>query len=91
MRGLAAPTLHTPEATALDPLWLATTDAAGVTELLDRRTFAADTEDFKTKFPSLRALYGDLSTDIHQAIGSEELFKRVSDRNRRALQRAKAV
>jgi len=40
---LAAPTDPPPETTALGPLWLATTDAAGVTELLDRRAFAADT------------------------------------------------
>ena len=40
---LAAPTDPPPETTALGPLWIATTDAAGVTELLDRRVFAADT------------------------------------------------
>jgi hypothetical protein len=32
-----------PETTALGPLWIATTDAADVTELFDRRVFAADT------------------------------------------------
>jgi hypothetical protein len=40
---LAALTDPPPETTAaLGPLWIATTDAAGVTELLDRRAFAAD-------------------------------------------------
>jgi hypothetical protein len=40
---LAAPTDPPPETTALGPLWIATTDAAGVSELLDRRALAADT------------------------------------------------
>ncbi|MEO6192315.1 MAG: hypothetical protein ABIS20_04850 [Thermoanaerobaculia bacterium] len=33
--------------------------------------------DFKARFPSLRALYGDLSIDIHRAQGSPELFERA--------------
>lgn len=31
-------------------------------------------EDFRNRFKSMRALYGELSTDIHSAIGSPELF-----------------
>ena len=32
---------------------------------------------FKAQFPSLRSLYGELSHDIHGAVGSAELFERV--------------
>jgi len=35
-------------------------------------------DDFKARFPSLRVLYGDLSTDIHTATGSSDLFEKVS-------------
>jgi len=31
-------------------------------------------DDFKSRFPSLRVLYADLSADIHSATGSAELF-----------------
>lgn len=34
--------------------------------------------DFKARFPSLRVLYGDLSTDIHTATGSSDLFEKAS-------------
>jgi hypothetical protein len=34
-------------------------------------------EDFKTRFPSLRMLYGELSIDIHTATGSAELFEKA--------------
>jgi hypothetical protein len=34
-------------------------------------------EDFKGRFPSLRALYGELSADIHCATGSSELFEKA--------------
>jgi len=30
--------------------------------------------DFKARFPSLSSLYGDLSDDLHRAIGSSDLF-----------------
>jgi len=33
--------------------------------------------DFKNRFPSIRALYGDLSRDIHLARGDSELFERA--------------
>jgi hypothetical protein len=33
--------------------------------------------DFKGRFESMRALYGDLSADMHGAIGSAELFARA--------------
>jgi len=36
-------------------------------------------DDFRGRFPSLRTLYGELSADIHGAIGSEELFKRAQE------------
>jgi hypothetical protein len=36
-------------------------------------------KDFKAHFPSLRALYGDLSIDIHQAKGSPGLFERAKE------------
>jgi hypothetical protein len=32
-------------------------------------------EDFKRRFSSMRELYGELSNDIHGAIGSAELFE----------------
>jgi hypothetical protein len=35
-------------------------------------------DDFKARFPSLRVLYGDLSTDIHTATGSSDLFEKAS-------------
>ncbi len=33
--------------------------------------------DFKARFPSLRVLYSDLSSDIHMATGSNELFEKA--------------
>jgi hypothetical protein len=33
--------------------------------------------DFKNRFPSMRALYGALSADIHTATGSTVLFERA--------------
>lgn len=33
--------------------------------------------DFKNRFPSMRTLYGELSVDIHNAIGSAELFEKA--------------
>ena len=33
--------------------------------------------DFKDRFASMRALYDDLSADIHSAIGFSELFDRA--------------
>jgi hypothetical protein len=40
---LTAPSAPPPETTAFGPLWIATTDTDGVTQLHDRRVFAADT------------------------------------------------
>jgi hypothetical protein len=34
-------------------------------------------EDFRARFPSLRALYGELSVDMHAATGSSGLFSRA--------------
>lgn len=34
-------------------------------------------EDFKGRFSSMRSLYGELSNDIHGALGSVELFERA--------------
>jgi hypothetical protein len=34
-------------------------------------------DDFKARFPSMKALYGDLSADIHLAAGSSDLFERA--------------
>ncbi|MBI2815938.1 MAG: hypothetical protein HYX72_03265 [Acidobacteria bacterium] len=42
-------------------------------QVLDRY-MATLPDDFKSRFPSLRALYAELSADIHSASGSEELF-----------------
>lgn len=36
-------------------------------------------DDFKGRFPSMKALYGDLSADMHGAVGSEELFGRAKN------------
>lgn len=33
--------------------------------------------DFKERFPSFKALYGELSSDIHGAVGDDGLFERV--------------
>jgi hypothetical protein len=34
-------------------------------------------KDFKDRFPSMRDLYGALSSDIHAALGSPDLFERA--------------
>lgn len=34
-------------------------------------------DDFKGRFPSMRNLYGELSVDIHGAVGSPELFEKA--------------
>jgi hypothetical protein len=50
---------------------------------LNRRTRSWTTtwqtlpDDLKTRFPSMRTLYGELSVDIHSAIGSPELFEKA--------------
>ena len=31
-------------------------------------------DDFNSRFPSMRALYDDISVDIHDAVGSTDLF-----------------
>ena len=35
--------------------------------------------DFNAHFPSLRDLYNRVSSDIHQAIGSDELFREATE------------
>lgn len=43
-------------------------------------TYMASLEDdFKRRFPSLKSLYAILSSDIHQATGSEAVFARARD------------
>lgn len=36
-------------------------------------------DDFKSRFPSLRSLYAELSVDIHTALGSTELFEKAAE------------
>jgi hypothetical protein len=36
-------------------------------------------KDFNDRFPSMRALYDDLSADMHGAVGSAELFVRAPE------------
>lgn len=55
---------------------VAGTDSRQVDEVLDLYMETLP-QDFKSRFPSLRALYGDLSSDIHSARGDPELFERA--------------
>jgi hypothetical protein len=77
---LAAPTDPPPETTALGPLWIATTDAAGVTELLDRRVFAADTVVIPLRGP-LPAAPGQIAEAVllHDGLVLEDVLYRLSD------------
>ena len=45
-------------------------------ELMDRYMGTLP-KDFKSRFPSMRQLYDDISADIHGAIGSADLFDRA--------------
>lgn len=45
-------------------------------ELMDQYMSALP-DDFRGRFASMRALYGDLSVDIHGAVGSASLFERA--------------
>jgi hypothetical protein len=76
---LAAPTDPPPETTALGPLWIATTDAAGVTELLDRRVFAADTVVIPLRGP-LPAAPGQIAEAVvlHDSLVLEDVLYRLS-------------
>jgi len=69
-----------PETTALGPLWLATTDAASVTELLDRRTFAVDTVVIHLR-GDLPAAPGPIAEALgtHDGLVLEDVLYRLSD------------
>ncbi len=69
-----------PETTALGPLWIATTDVAGVTELLDRRTFAADTVVIHLR-GDLPAAPGPIAEALgfHEGLVLEDVLYRLSD------------
>ena len=77
---LAAPTDPPPETTALGPLWIATTDAAGVTELLDRRVFAADPIVIHLR-GALPAAPGPIAEAVvaHDGLVLEDILYRLSD------------
>ena len=77
---LAAPTAPPPETAPLGPLWLATTDAAGVTELLDRRTFAADSVVIHLR-GDLSAAPGPIAEAlvVHDGLVLEDVLYRLSD------------
>ena len=69
-----------PETTALGPLWIATTDAASVTELLDRRVFAADTVVIPLR-GALPAAPGPIAEVlvVHDGLILEDILYRLSD------------
>ncbi len=69
-----------PETTALGPLWIATTDVAGVTELHDRRTFAADTVVIHLR-GDLPAAPGPIAEALgfHEGLVLEDVLYRLSD------------
>ncbi len=77
---LAAPTDPPPETTALGPLWIVTTDAAGVTDLLDRRVFAADTVVIHLR-GDLPAAPGAIAEVLvaHDGLVLEDVLYRLSD------------
>jgi hypothetical protein len=77
---LAAPTDPPPETTALGPLWMVTTDVASVTELLDRRVFAADTVVIPLRGP-LPAAPGPIAEAlvVHDGLILEDVLYRLSD------------
>jgi hypothetical protein len=77
---LAAPTGPPPETTALGPLWIATTDATEVTELLDRRTFAADAVVIHLR-GDLPGAPGPIAEAVvvHDGLILEDVLYRISD------------
>jgi len=77
---LAAPADPPPETTALGPIWLATTDAASVTELLDRRVFAAETVVIPLR-GDLPAAPGPIAEAlvVHDGLILEDILYRLSD------------
>jgi hypothetical protein len=85
---LAASTDPPPESTALGPLWIATTDAAGVTELLDRRAFAADTVVIPLR-GDLPAAPGPIAEAlvVHDGFVLEDVLYRLSDSGGRSAGR----
>jgi len=77
---LAAPTDPPPETTALGPLWVATTDAASVTELFDRRALAADTVVIHLR-GALSAAPGPIAEAfvVHDSLVLENVVFHLSD------------
>ena len=77
---LTAPTAPPPETTALGPLWIATTDGEAVTDLQDRRTYAADTVVLHLR-GSLPATPGPIAEAVvvHDGLILENVLYRLSD------------
>jgi len=77
---LSAPTDPPPETTALGPLWIAITDATGVTDLLDRRVIAADTVVIHLR-DDLPATPGPIAETLiaHDGLVLEDVLYRLSD------------
>jgi hypothetical protein len=77
---LTPATAPPPETTALGPLWIATTDAEGVTDLQDRRTYAADTVVLHLRGP-LPATPGLIAETlvVHDGLIMEDVLYRLSD------------
>jgi hypothetical protein len=77
---LAAASDPPPETTALGPIWLATTTAAGVSELLDRLAFAADTVVIPLR-GALPAAPGPIAEVlvVHDGLVLEAVLCRLSD------------
>jgi hypothetical protein len=76
---LTAPTDPPPETTALGPIWIATTDAEGVTELLDRRAFADDTVviHFRGDLPAAPGVIAEVLV-VHDGLVVEDVIYRLS-------------
>ncbi len=69
-----------PETTALGPLWIATTDADAVTELVDRRVFAADTVvlHLRGDLPAAPSVIAEALV-VHDGLVLEDVIYRLSD------------
>jgi len=76
---LTASTDPPPETTAFGPLWIATTDANSVTELLDRRTLAADTIvlHLRGNLPATPGVIAETLV-VHDGMALEEVVYRLS-------------
>ena len=77
---LTTPTAPPPETTALGPLWLATTDAATVIALQDRRAYAADAVvlHLRGPLPSTPGPIADLLI-LQDGLILEDVLYRLSD------------